>query len=281
MTSRQESRAEAALSVLRGSSVNEVAARLGVEPDIVLRWVDLFCEGGEARLADETPLAPGARDRFLTLIAHEFRTPLAIISGWADLMLEPGLGPDARREALASIKRQVSHLERVARDALDAGALARGQLRLMVAPVQLRALVAGVLGSISDPNLVLAPGGEIEVVADASRLEQVVGGVVEHARRLAGATGVEVEVVEAGPAQAMVRASVEGRQLEIGDAAALLEPYARSDTSFGTGLGLYLCRAIMSAHGGEIGVRAEGARTTFWFRLPRSGPEISRLVQRS
>ena len=73
----------------------------------------------------------------------------------------------------------MSHLERVARDALDAGAVARGQLRLIVAPVKLRDLVEGVLSSMRDSRLSLVPGEDVVVVADGSRLEQVVGGVLE------------------------------------------------------------------------------------------------------
>jgi signal transduction histidine kinase len=169
----------------------------------------------------------------------------------------------------------------VARDALDAGAAARGQLRLMVAPIKLRDLLESVLMSMRDPHLVLLPGPEVEIVADASRLEQVVGGVLEHARRLADEGTVSIEVDTSEDEEVTVRANVEGEQLSIGEAAALLEPYARADTSFGTGLGLYLCRALLVAHGGEIGLRSEGAKTVFWFSLPRSGPEPSRLVQRS
>lgn len=281
MTSPEDGKAEAVLAVLRGVSVAEVAAKRRVDHETVLRWVDLFCEGGQSRLAEQDPLAPGARDRFLTLIAHEFRTPLAIISGWVDVMLGPSIDGAGRDLALKSIRRQVSHLERVARDALDAGALARGQLRLMVGPVALRTLVEQVLSSMGDPGLVLAPGPGIEVVADGSRLEQVVGGVVEHARRLAEGALVLVEVLAEDGDRVLVKASVEGRELDIGDAATLLEPYARSDTSFGTGLGLYLSRAIVAAHGGEIGLRGEGGKTIFWFALPRRGPAMNRLVQRS
>jgi len=277
----EDGRAEAALSVLRGASVAQVAEDRGVEPEVVLQWVDLFCEGGEARLSERAPLDPVARDRFLTLVAHEFRTPLAIISGWLDTMLSSGPVPEIRDEALASIRRQVSHLERVARDALDAGAVARGQLRLIVAPVDLRGLVESVLSSMSDSRLELVPGEEVTVVGDGSRLEQVVGGVLEHARRLAEDGHVEIEIGTQDGDWGLMTASVDGSELDIGDAAALLEPYARSDTSFGTGLGLYLCRALLVAHGGEIGLRAEGKNTMFWFRLPKSGPELSRIVQRS
>jgi signal transduction histidine kinase len=242
--------------------------------------VDLFCEGGQDRLSERMPLEPGTRDRFLTLIAHEFRTPLAIIAGWADTLLGSEQPAEVREKALQSVRRQVAHLERVARDALDAGALARGQLRLIVAPLKLRSLIEGVLASMRDPHLELAPGEEIELVADGSRLEQVVGGVLEHARRLAEDGTVHVELGTDEHDWVVVRAAADGKQLAIGEAAALLEPYARSDTSFGTGLGLYLCRALLVAHGGEIGLRAEGGTTVFWFRLPKAGPAPSQLVQR-
>jgi signal transduction histidine kinase len=112
-------------------------------------------------------------------------------------------------------------------------------------------------------------------------MEQVVGGLVEHARRLAEGSVVTVDVATTDADWVLVRAAVTGHELAMGEAASLFEPYARSDTSFGTGLGLYLCRAILAAHGGEIGLRAEGGTTVFWFRLPRLGPEMSKLVQRS
>ncbi|MGH9106887.1 MAG: ATP-binding protein [Acidimicrobiales bacterium] len=276
-----EGRTEAVLAVLRGASVAEVAQEAGASPEELLEWVDLFCAGGEARLGAGAALEPVGRDRFLMLIAHEFRTPLSIIAGWVDVVSASGPLPPTIEEALPPIRRQVAHLQRVARDALDAGAVARGQLRLIVAPVDLRDLVEGVIMSMRDTNLVLAPGPEVEVVADGSRLEQVVGGVLEHARRLADDGPVKVDVRPSGEAQVTVSASVKGAELAIGEAASLLEPYARADTSFGTGLGLYLCRALLVAHGGEIGLRAEAGTTVFWFSLPRAGPPTSRLVQRS
>jgi len=279
--STHDKRSEAALSVLRGASVAQVAAEIGTSEEVLLQWVDLFCEGGEARLAEVAPLEPVARDRFLTLVAHEFRTPLTIIGGWVGVMLDDDPPPEVCKEALASIGRQVAHLERVSRDALDAGAAARGQLRLMVGPVRLRELVGTVLSSMRDDHLELVPGPEVEVVADGSRLEQVVGALVDHARRLADDQPVVVEVGPPEGTGVVVKASVLGRQLDIGEAAALLEPYSRSDTSFGTGLGLYLCRALLVAHGGEIGLRSETGTTVFWFSIPLSGPELGQLVLHS
>ena len=131
----EDGRAEAALSVLRGVSVAQVAEERGVAPEVVLQWVDLFCEGGEARLDRESPGRPSypgqVPDVGSARVPHPARDHLRL-GGHTALVPRAQI----REEALASIRRQVSHLERVARDALDAGAVARGKLRLIVAPVK-------------------------------------------------------------------------------------------------------------------------------------------------
>ena len=85
---------------VRGSTPREVGAKMIVREDgqfgtigggcgeaEVFRKARILLEdGGEARLAEGAPLEPVSRDRFLTLIAHEFRTPLSIIGGWVDMM---------------------------------------------------------------------------------------------------------------------------------------------------------------------------------------------------
>jgi predicted small metal-binding protein len=190
-----EERVTAALAVLGGRDPADVADEHHVEPELVRRWADLYSEGGTLRLSGRMDLTSfEARDRFLVLIAHEFRTPLTIIGGWVETMLGTDLPADLRDEALEVIRKQVAHLDRIARDALDAGAVARGQLRLVVGPVELRGLVAAVVSSLRDARVELASGPEVDVVADASRLEQVVGGVLEHARRIAGDNPVAIVI---------------------------------------------------------------------------------------
>jgi signal transduction histidine kinase len=222
-----------------------------------------------------------ARDRFLALIAHEFGTPLSIIGGWVETMLSAEVPPETRHMALDVIAKQVTHLERIARDALDAGAVARGQLRLLVAPVDLRALLSGVAASMRDADLIVEPGPEVVIQADAHRLEQVAGSLLGHARRLAGTGTVALRISDGHAGQVEVVADIGARQIAFDEVASLFEPYDREDTSIGTGLGLFLCRALVSAHEGEIGVRSDGAGTAFWFRLPKDGPEIGPLVERN
>ncbi len=281
MTSIEE-RAAAALSVLGGRPVTEVARDHAVEPELVQRWADLYAEGGLARLSGRMDLSSfEARDRFLVLIAHEFRTPLTIIGGWIETMIGTPLPPDVERQALAVIRTQVSHLERVARDALDAGAVARGQLRLVVGPVRLRRLITAVIASLRDAHFVLAAGAELEVIGDGSRLEQVVGGVLEHARRIAGVAAVTIDIGDGVPDRVTVEVGIEGRELSFDEASSLFEPYSRADASFGTGLGLFLSRALVVAHDGGIGIRSGDGSTTLWFRLLRSGPGPGPLVERT
>lgn len=278
VTRTTDRRVDAALAVLRGSATDGVAAEFGVEPELVEHWVRLFVEGGKLRLDGRMdPSSFDARDRFLTLIAHEFRTPLTIIAGWVETLRSGELPPPATKTALSAIARQVAYLERIARDALDAGAVARGQLRLVVGALDLRALLMDVLDSMQEPA-VLAGGRPVPIVGDATRLAQVAGEVVAHARRLAGEGPVHVEV-GADATMATVEVGT-GSRLSFADAALLFEPFEREDTSIGTGLGLFLCRALLSAHGGEIGVRSDDTSSVFWFRVPVAGPGDGPLVER-
>jgi signal transduction histidine kinase len=271
---------DAALAVLAGTSLGQVAADAGVEPELVQRWVHLFVEGGKLRLDGRMdPSSYEARDRFLTLIAHEFRTPLAIIAGWVETLRAGDLPPQLTETALSAIARQVAYLQRIARDALDAGAVARGQLRLVVGRLDLRSLMAAVVDSMQDAAC-LDGDGPVSVVGDAARLEQVAAEVVAHARRLAGEGPVCI-TVRSDAVMATVEAAAAGSRLSFADAAVLFEPFERSDTSIGTGLGLFLCRALLSAHGGEIGVRSDDHATVFWFRVPVLGPSDGPLVERA
>lgn len=269
----------AALLVLGGRSLAEVAAELDVEEELVARWTDLFVEGGRLRLAGRLdPSSFEGRDRFLVLIAHEFRTPLTIIRGWAETILSGELSRETAYEGMQVIVNQLALLERTARDAIDAGAVAQGRLRLVLGPVRLRNLIMSVLSSMPNGAVTLAPGPEVELVADASRLEQIVGEVVAHSQRLAAGNAVTVTVDADHQDRVIVTLAVQGRELTFDEASELFEPFGRSDTSIGAGLGLWVCRALLSAHGGEIGLRSAGERTEFWFRMPRAGPEPSPLA---
>lgn len=267
------------MAVLGGSTAEQVAADHNVDPDQVREWVRLLLEGGKLRLDGRMdPTSYEARDRFLTLIAHEFRTPLTIIGGWVETLRSADLPPAMTEAALSIIARQVGYLERIARDAVDAGAVARGQLRLVVGSVDLRSLIAGVISSTRDAAE-LHGGEPVVVVGDAARLEQVAAEVIAHARRLAGDGPVCVDVTSDATV-ATTEVAVSGKRLSFAEAAVLFEPFERADTSIGTGLGLFLCRALLSAHGGEIGVRSDEAATIFWFRVPCAGPSEGPLVER-
>lgn len=270
------------MAVIAGQPTTRVAAGLRVQPEVVDHWVELFVEGGRLRLAGRLdPSSFEARDRFLVLIAHEFRTPLTTIGGWVETMLSEELSPAQLRRGMHVVMQQVAHLERIAGDAIDAGAVARGQLRLVVGPVKLPSLVAAVAGALGAPNLEVGEGGEVEVVVDRTRMERIIADVVAHAMRLAAGAPVSITIDDGQLERVTVKVTVAGRELSYQDASGLFEPYQRSDTSVGTGIGLFLSRALLAAHGGEIGLRSGKDGTEFWFWVPRSGPEPGPLVERT
>jgi len=276
-----DQRVAAAAELVAGVPAQEVAARLGVEVELVERWRELFVEGGRLRLAGRMePSSFEARERFLTLVAHELRTPLAVIGGWVETLRDGNLAPAEADRALAVVAKQVEQLERTTRNALDAAAVARNQLRLAVSSFDLRHLVVEVLASLQEDPATIADGEPLVVAADRERLEQVTAEVVGHARRLAGSGPLRVAVVER-TGSACVRVTTPGAEIGFEDAAALFEPYERADTSVGTGLGLYLSRALLAAHGGEIGLRSEPGGTELWFRLPTCGPAAGLRAERS
>ncbi len=264
-------RIRAARAVLGGADAEAVATSMTTDAELVASWAELYAEGGELALRLD-PMSFDARDRFLPLVAHAFRTPLTVIGGWVELLQGDDLDGVDRAKALDVIARQVGVLERITSDALDAAAVARHQLELVIAPVDLRAILAATVAAAHDPLTTLVDGDPVEVRADADRLRRIAGNVLAHAQRLADGSPVAVSLSQSGD-RVDVDMRIVGREILFETIAALFEPFDREDDSIGTGLGLFLARALVVAHDGEIGIRSDDDGTTFWYRLPVKGPE--------
>ena len=272
-------RIEAALAVLGGESPAVVAARAGVEVELVERWCDLFIAGGCNGVAGRTEPATASRDRFLALASHEFMTPLTVVRGWAETLLgAPDLPEEVRNNALEAVARAARQLERIAHDCLDAAAVALGRFRLIVHEVELTGLVARAIADFGEDRVRLAPSPPAAVTADPERVEQVLRNLLANAVQHGGPGPIEVTVT-GGVDHVLVTVSNEGT-IHPDAAYALFEPWVRSGGAGGRGLGLYACRAVVAAHGGHIGARGEDDRTEFWFRLPIEGPPSALLVDR-
>lgn len=273
-------RVEASLAVLAGAAPADVAARLGVEVELVERWCDLFVAGGCNGVAGRTEASVTTRDRFLALAGHELMTPLTIVRGWSEtLAATPDAPAEVVGQGLDAIARAAVQLERIARDALDAAAVALGRFRLVLDDVDLDDLLLRTVEAAGVEQVVLGDRHAGPAVLDPDRIAQVVVNLLANAAQHGDGGPVEVGATRSSSHVLVVVES--GGTIDQTTAYELFEPWVRGPGSGGTGLGLYACRAIVSAHGGHIGVRGDEQRTQFWFRLPIEGPPAALLVERS
>jgi signal transduction histidine kinase len=235
---------------------------------------------------DEASRAAEAfKDQLLGVLSHELRTPLHVISGLQDLLADEVLGalnPD-QKSHLETIGQEVDRLGRLIGDVLDASALTAGDLPLWKEPVALGFVVEDVvalLGARAAAKgvrlLARVPERMPEVRGDEGRIAQVLARLLTNAIEFspAGATVAVTAVVRPG----YLRIEVEdaGCGIPERDQPSLFQRFRQLDMSRtrehgGLGMGLFLCRRLIEAHGGRIGLRsAMGAGSTFWFTLPRA-----------
>jgi hypothetical protein len=221
------------------------------------------------------------RDAFLSVAAHELRTPITGLRAFATL-LQSKLHEDetidlpAVRRGLAAIDRQSTKLTSLVTQLLDVAQLEGGQLRLTRAPADVAALVLDVVEHqrviVPRHDLVVAASEPILAQVDALRLEQVLANLVGNAAKFSPpGTPIEVEVVREGEwVRIAVRDHGPGVAPEI--VARIFERYTRYEghhNPSGLGLGLFITREIAWLHGGTVAVEdAEGGGARFIVRLP-------------
>ena len=232
---------------------------------------------GELLVRAERERMERFRDTFLGVVGHDLRFPLGVISLTAST-LERDEPDETRRRALERIVRSAGRMERMIAQLLDLTRLRVGQgLPVRPGPADLGALAAGVVDQAREAapqaELRLEVAGDAVLEGDADRLEQVldnlVGNAVQH-----GTPGTPVEVRVDGSDRDAVTLSVHnGGAVPPEVLRALFEPFTSrtgKPMRAGLGLGLYISREIVAAHGGAVDVRSTpGEGTAFVVTLPR------------
>ncbi len=217
---------------------------------------------------------------FISIVSHELRTPVTLIKGYASTLRRDDAKWDRAviRESLAVIEEEADRLSQMIDDLLDASRLQAGGLGMNRADVSLPALadrVAERFGSQSSKHKIVAdfPEKFPLILGDERRLEQVIANLVSNALKYA--PGGEIRISGSmRPSQVIVCVSDQGPGIDARDLPHIFDRFYRSNKAVkqtkGAGLGLYLARAIVEAHGGRIWAdpKAEsGARICF--SLPR------------
>jgi signal transduction histidine kinase len=211
-------------------------------------------------------------------IVHDLKNPLSSIALEAEVLNElvaRGERFDAGR-AISRILHNVMFLDRLIYDLLDACTLTNGKFALHRSRRDLREILVNVIDrvvpSTERHRVILEETQPVFAQVDELRIERVIANLLDNALKYTPPSGDIVVRLRGEQRTAQISIVDQGPGLTAGEAAFVFEPYRRAETSVGrpgTGLGLYVSKQIVEAHGGWIGVesvRGSGAR--FFFALP-------------
>ncbi|MEX2238090.1 MAG: ATP-binding protein [Dehalococcoidia bacterium] len=219
-----------------------------------------------------------ARKNLLSIVSHELRTPLASIQGYAStyLLYEDRLEPEERRDFVRRIVDSTLQLEELVDNLLTASRIEHGTLEMSLRPAQLSKIVFEAIAEAHqrwDSEQIEFTGPErCELVLDPRRIRQVIHNLLDNAKKYGGDGPIEV-VLEDQEQKVWVTVRDHGPGFAEGYADRLFERFYRGRSEFtakGTGLGLWITRAIVEAHGGRIVAASPGdGGALFTFSLPR------------
>jgi signal transduction histidine kinase len=217
-----------------------------------------------------------ARAEFVAVVAHEFRTPLAAILGVLNTLRTHGMSLDheIREELLEGATNQAGRLARLVDDLLTVSRIEDGALALNLESVEPRRLVADAAQASGTVGIVNVELHRADAVwCDPDAVVRVLTNLLDNARKYSpeGARIVLSVSQDAGAVRFAVRDS--GPGIQAADRASVFERFHRLEEGSlkpGAGLGLYISRGLVEAHGGTIAVgEAPGGGAEFSFTIPR------------
>jgi signal transduction histidine kinase len=232
-----------------------------------------------------------ARVAFMDSVSHDLRAPLNVVRLDAGLLVRklPELSPDRIRKHHETVERAIAQMMRLIADLSDAAAIDAGHMSVQVQEHDARALVeeaANLMRPLAEAKrqtLVLEPCDAISVRCDRARILQVLSNLVGNAIKFSGEhTSI---VVRAVPTNDMLQISVQdsGRGIERAERHRIFERYWHAQPALGggTGLGLFLARGLVEAHGGRLWFESSvGVGSVFYVTLPLCGTAADRNVKR-
>ena len=222
------------------------------------------------------------KNTFISIISHELKTPVALIKGYAGTLRREDAhwDPQTVRESATIIEDEADRLTQLIDNLLDASRLQAGGLKLNRSDVAIDAVAKRLVElfrtqTTQHPFTADFPPSFPSVQADPARIEQLLSNLIGNAIKYSpngGSIRVSGRVM---PDAVEITVSDEGIGIPVEEQPRIFERFYRADDALsrrtqGSGLGLYIAKAIVEAHGGHIEVSSTPGRgTAFSFTLPR------------
>jgi PAS domain S-box-containing protein len=221
------------------------------------------------------------KNTFVSIVSHELKTPVALIKGYVSTLRRE----DAKwnktivKDSLAVIEEEADHLGVMIEDLLDASRLQAGGMILNMSDISIPVLVEHLVERFrtqTDRHTIVVdfPVKFPVILADETRLSQVISNLLSNAIKYSPRGEIRI-LGQVRPDQVIVTVSDKGPGIEPADIPYIFDRFYRSDQAVrktkGAGLGLYLAKAIVEAHGGRMWVDPQpGSGARICFSLPRS-----------
>ncbi|MDP0925897.1 ATP-binding protein [Paracoccus onubensis] len=228
------------------------------------------------------------KDAFLGQISHELRTPMTSVRAFSEILSTPDLSDAERMRFAGIIHNEAERLTRLLDDLLDLSVLESGNAQIAVSGANLHDLISRALSATSAirPERVFTidrdiPSEHQGVITDSDRLLQVLINVIGNARKYCDAERPELKIrvdrrTRNGP---QIDISDNGSGIDIARQSLIFEKFARLNEpsrAGGAGLGLAICREIMTALGGDISYLPGQGGAAFRITLPKRPPTTAR-----
>jgi signal transduction histidine kinase len=217
------------------------------------------------------------REEFMSIVSHELRTPVTGLLGFLQTTLDhwDAMSDDDRRSALSRASTNARRLHALTRDVLDTASIESGELTYVFEVVDINAEVSSAATAAQDlqptrPISVATPNEHAWTRADPERVQQILTNLLDNAaKNSAPETPIGIAVTVDGR-EVQVAVTDRGAGIPKEELSRVFDKFVRgraTDTR-GTGLGLYICKRIVDAHGGRIWATSEPGGTTLTFALP-------------
>lgn len=235
------------------------------------------------------------KDEFLAVLSHELRSPLNPILGWCKMLRSGKLDAAKTAHALETIERNAKLQVQLIEDLLDVARILRGKLSLNMLPVNLASIITAAIETVQLASQAKSiqietafDANGVQVLGDATRLQQIVWNIVSNAVKFTPAGGsVKITLKRVGQ-QAQIQVSDTGKGIAKDFLPHVFDYFRQADSSTtrtfgGLGLGLAIVRHLVELHGGNVQALSSGVGlgATFTVKLPLLKPEKDKNLDES